>query len=240
MTFNIRHGNGLDRRVDLARTADVIRAARPDVVGVQEVDRHFGDRSGFLDQAQWLAGVLDMHVAYGANLDFDPPAAGRPRRQFGNALLSRHPVLNWENLLLPRPGGHEQRGLLRGQIEADGRVWHVYTTHLQPNDPVERLAQARAVADRIGAPDHPLVLLADLNATAGMPEMQALTGGLVDAWPTAGDWCGNTFPSPLPYRRIDYVLQSRACRALVADVVGSLPARIASDHLAVVADIAPS
>jgi endonuclease/exonuclease/phosphatase family metal-dependent hydrolase len=82
--------------------------------------------------------------------------------------------------------------------------------------------------------------LGDFNATAGMPEMRVLTGGLVDAWPTAGARCGNTFPSPFPYRRIDYVLHSRACRALVAGVVGSLPARIASDHLAVVADIAPS
>jgi endonuclease/exonuclease/phosphatase family metal-dependent hydrolase len=240
MTFNIRHGHGVDQRVDLARTAGVIRAARPDVVGLQEVDRHFGDRSGFLDQAQWLAAALSMHLAYGANLDFDPPAAGRPRRQFGNALLSRHPVLNSENLLLPRSGGHEQRGMLRGQIEAGGRHWQVYTTHLQPNDPAERLAQARAVADRIGVPDHPLVLLADANATPDTPEMRALTGGLVDAWPTGGGWCGNTFPSPFPYRRIDYVLHSRVCRALEAGVVGSLPARIASDHLALVADIAPS
>jgi endonuclease/exonuclease/phosphatase family metal-dependent hydrolase len=239
MTFNIRHGNGLDQRVDLARTAGVIRAARPDVVGLQEVDRHFGDRSGLLDQAQWLAAALSMHLAYGANLDFDPPAAGRPRRQFGNALLSRHPVLNSENILLPRAGGHEQRGLLRGQIEAGGRHWQVYTTHLQPNDPAERLAQAHAVAGRIGAPDHPLILLADLNATPGMPETRALTGGLVDPWPTAGGWCGNTFPTPFPYRRIDYVLHSGACRAQAARVVGSLPARIASDHLAVVVDIAP-
>jgi endonuclease/exonuclease/phosphatase family metal-dependent hydrolase len=239
MTFNIRHGQGLDQRVDLTRTAGVIRAARPDIIGLQEVDRHFGDRSGFLDQAQWLADALSMELAYGANLDFDPPAAGRPRRQFGNALLSRHPVLNSENLLLPRPGGREQRGLLRGQIEADGRHWQIYTTHLQPNDPVERLAQARAVADRIGVPDYPLVLLADVNAAPGTPEMRVLTGGLVDAWPTAGRGRGNTFPSAFPYRRIDYVLHSRSCRALVASVVGSLPARIASDHLPVVADIAP-
>jgi endonuclease/exonuclease/phosphatase family metal-dependent hydrolase len=239
MTFNVRHGNGLDQRVDLARTARVIRAARPDVVGLQEVDRHFGDRSGFLDQAQWLAAALSMHLAYGANLDFQPPASSRPRRQFGNALLSRHPVLNSENLLLPRTGGNEQRGLLRGEIEAGGRHWQVFTTHLQPNDPAERLAQAHAVADRIGAPRHPLVLLADLNATSGMPEVRALTGGLVDAWPAAGRRCGNTFPTPFPHRRIDYVLHSSACRALVAGVAGSLTARIASDHLAVLADIAP-
>ncbi len=240
MTFNIRHGDGLDRRVDLARAAGVIRAARPDVVGVQEVDRHYGDRSGFADQAGWLAGALDMQLAYGATLDLDPPAAGRPRRRFGNALLSRLPVLDSENILLPKSGGHEQRGLLRAGIGAAGRTWQVYTTHLQPNDAVERRTQARAVADLIGAPDHPVVLLGDLNATSGTPEIQALTGGLADAWPVAGRRGGSTFPAPVPYRRIDYVLHSRTCRAVHAIVVGSLAARIASDHLPVVADIAPS
>jgi endonuclease/exonuclease/phosphatase family metal-dependent hydrolase len=238
MTFNIRHGNGFDRRVDLARTAGVIRAARPDVVGLQEVDRHFGDRSGFADQAQWLAGALSMHLAFGATLDLDPPAAGRPRRRFGNAVLSRHLIRDSDNVLLPRSGGYEQRGLLRAGIDAGARRWQVCVTHLQPDDSAERLAQARAVADRIGAPDGPLVLLGDLNAAPGTPEIRALTRGLADAWP-ARRRCGSTFPAPLPYRRIDYVLHSPACRAPGAAVVGSLPARLASDHLPVVADLAP-
>ena len=238
MTFNIRHGDGFDRRVVLTRAAGVIRAARPDVVGLQEVDRHYGDRSGFADQAQWLADTLRMHLAYGATLDLDPPAAGRPRRRFGNAVLSRHPIVASANLLLPRPGGHEQRGLLRADVEADRRLWQVYTTHLQPNDAAARTAQARAVADRIGDPDQPLVLLGDLNATPGTPELRTLTATLADAWRAAGHRPGHTFPAPIPYRRIDYVLHSRACRARTAAVAGSLAARIASDHLPVVADLA--
>jgi endonuclease/exonuclease/phosphatase family metal-dependent hydrolase len=241
MTFNIRHGNGLDRRVDLRRAVRVIRAAEPDVVGLQEVDRHFSGRSGFLDQSTRLAGVLGMHLAYGANLDLDPPAAGRPRRQFGNAVLSRHPVLGAENILLPRSGGHEQRGLLRVEIAAGSRRWRVCTTHLQPNAPAERLTQARAIADRIGgADDHLQVLLGDLNATPAEPELRVLTAVLADAWPGAGRGRGATFPAPLPYRRIDYVLHSAGCRARAAAVVGSLSARVASDHLPVIADLAPA
>jgi endonuclease/exonuclease/phosphatase family metal-dependent hydrolase len=239
MTFNVRHGDGLDRRVDLGRAARVIRGARPDVVGVQELDRHYGDRSGYVDQARWLADALGMHLAYGANLDLDPPAAGRPRRRFGNAVLSRHPIFDSGNVLLPRFGGHEQRGLLRADIDAGGHRWQICTTHLQPNDPAERLAQARVVADRIGVPDHPVILLGDLNATPGTPEIRTLTGGFADAW-TAGRCFGHTFPAPVPYRRIDYVLHSPACRASAAAVVGSPAARVASDHLPVVADLAPA
>src|SRR5262245_27986995 len=101
MTFNIQHGQGGDGRVDLARTSQVIRDAGAEVVGLQEVDRNYGTRSGLIDQAEWLARDLGMHVVYGANTDLDPPTAGAARRQFGNAILSAFPIVDWENIHLP-------------------------------------------------------------------------------------------------------------------------------------------
>ena len=121
MTFNIHHGVGTDRRLDLSRTANVIRAAVADVVGLQEVDRHFGARSDFVDQATWLAEDLGMDVVFGANLDLDPLVAGQPRRQYGTAILSAHPILDWENTHLPRFDDHEPRN------------------RVEPNDPVESI-----------------------------------------------------------------------------------------------------
>src|SRR5689334_14612069 len=111
MTFNIQHGRGGDSRVDLARTARVIRDAGADVVGLQEVDRHYGNRSEFIDQAEWLARDLGMHVAYGPAQDHAPTWPGGDRRQYGNAILSAAPIVDWENIDLPRSGSHEQRGL---------------------------------------------------------------------------------------------------------------------------------
>jgi endonuclease/exonuclease/phosphatase family metal-dependent hydrolase len=108
MTFNIRHGRGLDGRVNLGRIARVIRDARAGVVGLQEVDRHYGDRSGFVDQAGSLAAALDMRVVYGPTLDLEPPPPGRPRRQFGNAVLSAYPIQDSDNVLLP-PHSHDQQ-----------------------------------------------------------------------------------------------------------------------------------
>src|SRR5687768_38666 len=49
MTFNIHHGVGLDGRLDLARVAAVIRASGAEVIALQEVDRHYGERSAFAD-----------------------------------------------------------------------------------------------------------------------------------------------------------------------------------------------
>jgi endonuclease/exonuclease/phosphatase family metal-dependent hydrolase len=239
MTFNIHHGGGVDGRVDLARIGQVIRDAGVDVAGLQEVDRHYGERSGFVDQAGWLARELGMHVAYGPNTDLDPPRPGGARRQFGNAILSAFPIVEWENLPLPRSGAHEQRGLLRARVEVDGGgSWQVHVTHLQHDDPAERLVQARAIRRLLGTPNHGVVLLGDLNAQPTTPEVQALTGVLVDTWAVAGDGPGHTSASPVPSQRIDYVLQSPDARTCAAAVLTSTPASIASDHLPVVAEIA--
>ncbi|NUR82746.1 MAG: metal-dependent hydrolase, partial [Nonomuraea sp.] len=112
VTFNIHHGRGPDGRLDLRRVADVLHTSGADVAALQEVDRHYAARSDFADQAAWLATALGMRLAHGANLDLDPSAPGRPRRRYGTAVLSRFPIRDSGNTLLPRFPGSEQRGLL--------------------------------------------------------------------------------------------------------------------------------
>ncbi|MGS2618437.1 endonuclease/exonuclease/phosphatase family protein [Micromonospora sp. LZ34] len=238
MTFNIHHGAGTDGILDLSRVAQVIRDSRLDVVGLQEVDRHFGERSEFVDQAAWLARALNMHVVYGANLDLDPLAPGQPRRQYGTAILSNFPILEWENTYLPRFGNHEQRGLLRARINVRGVPVQVYNTHLQHNDAAERVAQAQAIAQLIGVPDESVVLLGDLNVTPDTPEIRTLVENLVDAWEAAGVGEGHTHPAEDPTHRIDYIMQSGDVVARTIAVVASPVATAASDHLPVVADLA--
>jgi endonuclease/exonuclease/phosphatase family metal-dependent hydrolase len=237
MTFNICHGAGVDHHVDLSRTLRVIRDARVDVAGLQEVDRHYGPRSGFVDQAGWLARELGMDVAFGATIDDDPPAPGRPRRQYGNAVLAVAPILRSTNVLLPRTDGHEQRGLLCADIDIRGVRWQVCVTHLQHDDPAERLAQARAVIDTIGTPVRPTALLGDLNATPDTPEIRLLATAYTDAWAAAGGLLGSTFANPVPHRRIDYVMLAGDASAGAVAVARSLRARLASDHLPVTADL---
>lgn len=233
MSFNIHHGVGVDGRLDLQRVADLIDAEDADVVGLQEVDRHWSARSDFVDQASWLARELNMHVAYGANLDRDPLNPGEPRRQYGTAILSKRPILDWDNTYLPRYDGHEQRGLLRARIVVRGVPVQVYNTHLQHNDAAERLEQVKAITNLIGTPDESVVLVGDLNATPDAPEIDALVDGLVDAWEAAGVGDGDTYPVEDPDRRIDYVMSSDDVVARTAAVVTTQ----ASDHLPVWADL---
>lgn len=238
MSFNIHHGAGADGLVDLARIARVVRDSGADVVGLQEVDRHFGARSDFVDQAAWLAGALNMHVVYGANLDLDPLSPDQPRRQYGTAILSDAPILDWDNSYLPRFGDHEQRGLLRARINVRGVPVQVYNTHLQHNNAAERVAQAQAITQLIGTPQDSVVLLGDLNATPAAPEIRTLVETLVDAWEAAGLGDGYTYPVEDPHSRIDYIMQSDDVVVRTVAVITTPLAASASDHLPVVADVA--
>lgn len=233
MSFNIHHGVGVDDRLDLQRVADLIEAEDADVVGLQEVDRHLSERSDFVDQAGWLAKELNMHVVYGANIDRDPLNPGEPRRQYGTAILSRSPIISWDNTFLPKYEGHEQRGLLRARIVVRGVPVQVYNTHLQHNDADERLEQTQAIKELIGTPKDSVVLVGDLNATPDAPEIKTLVDDLVDAWEEAGVGDGYTYSAENPNRRIDYVMTSDDVVARSAAVVTT----DASDHLPVHADL---
>jgi endonuclease/exonuclease/phosphatase family metal-dependent hydrolase len=234
-TFNIHHGASPDEALDLERVARVVEALRVDAVGLQEVDRHWSERSGLVDQPAWLARRLRMHHAYGANLDLDPLEPGQPRRQYGTAILSRWPIAAAENTPLPKFEGHEQRGLLRARLLVRGTGVMVATTHLQHNDNAERELQAARIVELLGEDPKRTILTGDLNAVPGTPEITTLTGALDDVWPRAGDGEGLTYSSLDPHARIDYVLASRDVRPATAEVVMRDPE--ASDHLPVVAEL---
>jgi endonuclease/exonuclease/phosphatase family metal-dependent hydrolase len=235
LTFNIRHGTGLDGVHDLDRVAGVIEGAAADLVALQEVDRHLSPRSGYVDQSGWLAGRLGLDVAYGPVVDLGPAESSPDgaRRQYGLALLSRSPLDEPRNLLLTRPRGGEQRGLLGAVANVDGRAVRVFCTHLQHRSRTERLAQATEIAESLAAGVGPVVVMGDLNARPGDPEIAPLTDVLDDAWAVAGDGAGFTFDSATPHARIDYILTSPDVVARSAAVVQT----DASDHLAVFADL---
>ncbi len=231
LSFNIHHAGGLDGVVDLDRLAAEIRRTHADVVGLQEVDRHYGERSDWADQPAELASRLGMHVVYGANLDLEPPAPGQPRRQYGTAILSRHPIVSWRNTLLPMvTPTEEQRGLLEAVVDVRGMKVRAMTTHLQHDSAESRLRQAGVVAAAVAASVEPVVLTGDLNATPEKPEIATLTEVLADSHVRAGRGDGFTYPAEGPTARIDYVLTTNALPVYSA-VLGTE----SSDHFPVFA-----
>ena len=232
-TYNIHHGAGHDDVLDLEDTARVLRSTHADVIGLQEVDRHWSERSDFLDETEWLADRLDMHAVFGANLDLDPLEPEQERRQYGTAILSRFPIESWSNTHLPKFGDHEQRGLLVAAIKVRGVTVRMTDTHLQHDNNLEREAQAARIVELLGDEPERTILVGDLNAEATTPEITTLTDVLDDSWAKVGVGAGFTYSADAPTKRIDFVLASHDVRFRRAEVVSTQ----ASDHLPVVVDL---
>ncbi|MEU6643861.1 endonuclease/exonuclease/phosphatase family protein [Saccharomonospora sp. NPDC046836] len=237
LSFNIHHAQGSDDVLDLQRIARVIRDSGADVVGLQEVDRHYSARSDWADQAGELAALLGYHVVFGANIDRDPPAADRPRIQYGTAILSRFPITDWANTHLFRSPNQEQRGLLHAELDVRGVPVHVYNTHLAASSQTDRAEQTRQIVELIGDTT-PAVLVGDLNALPGAPEIETLDAAFTDAWTAAGIGGSATYPAETPDRRIDYVYTGDRVRPVWTRVLHIEPA--ASDHLPVASRVVVS
>jgi endonuclease/exonuclease/phosphatase family metal-dependent hydrolase len=255
-SYNIHAGAGEDNVFDLERTAAQIAGLHADVVGLQEVDVHWGARSQWRDTLQELGSRLHMRVAFAPVYDLDPPAAGRPRRQYGVALLSRHPIVARENHEITRLSTQvagsspaQAPGFLEAVVQIGGARTHVYVTHLDyRGDPSVRRLQ---VADtrRILAQDPPgaaQLLLGDLNAEPAAPELAPLWQSVRDVWAHAPARFGTglTYPAAAATKRIDYVTTSPDIAAVAVPVAltvpagdGQMPAGMASDHRPVVATV---
>ncbi len=242
VSFNVHHGVGRDGRHDLPRLATLLASIDADILCLQEVDRHYGERSEDVDQALLLSRALDMQLAWGPAID--EPRPGGARRQYGNALLSRLPILISD--VHPLPGGGEPRCALRTMVELDGGALWVTSTHLSTGDPARRAAQAAAVAALHTEPMETGVVVGDFNTGPDAPELGVLREQFTDAWNLArarddrAGWRfwqadeGHTFPSRGPRIRYDQVWVSAGVGVAAAHVVDD---EGASDHLPLVVDL---
>jgi endonuclease/exonuclease/phosphatase family metal-dependent hydrolase len=221
LSYNINHGEGVDARIDLNRITAVIRAAQPDLIALQEVDRGMA-RTGRLDQAKLLAGRLDMDHAFGENFAF---LGG----SFGNAVLSRYPITEQHNHPLPDPAGGEPRGALSATISMadDGPTFRVLSTQFDHRqDDRNRLAAADWLATLPDNPDAlPTILAGDLNASPTSPTVQALGS----RWTPASPQPLPTVPANAPRAAFDHVFVAPADRWSIVEV-RVLDAPEASDH----------
>ncbi|MGA5124899.1 endonuclease/exonuclease/phosphatase family protein [Streptomyces pseudogriseolus] len=236
-TYNIHAGAGEDQVFDLDRTADALRELHADVIGLQEVDVHWGERSAFVDEARALAGKLRMRVFFAPIYDLDPAAEGAERRRYGVAVLSRHPVLHAENHEItrlstqtPDPVPAPAPGFAEIVIRVKGLRTHVYSTHLDYRaDPSIRAAQVADMLDVLADDRGPSILAGDFNAEPSAPELAPLWHTLRDAAPDAGP----TYPAVAPQKRIDLITVSHGITVTGART----HATAASDHRPVVADL---
>jgi len=226
VSYNIRHGRGMDDVVDLQRTAGVLERLQPDVVALQEVDNG-AERSGSVAQAEELGRRLDMHWAFGKFMDFQGGA-------YGMATLSRHPILRQEDLSLP--DGNEPRIALLTEIQLSGgeRVLVVNIHFDWVRDDGFRFAQASHLAEYLDGVEIPWILVGDLNDEPGSRTWELFHSRGMEAKKPETDRF--TFSSTDPRREIDFVFGAPAARWEVVRVE-VIHEPLASDHRPVLAEL---
>jgi endonuclease/exonuclease/phosphatase family metal-dependent hydrolase len=223
MAYNIHSGFNAIGLQDLEGIAQVIEQSGADVVALQEVSR-VRLMDGGADMPEWLSIRLGMPYVF----------QGTEEPHWGNAILSRYPILEtgWGDL--PRAGKLIGRGYLWVRVDTGGPVpLLVIDTHLHHLGPdsdarVEQVPPLLAFWN-----DQPAaIILGDLNAEPGSPEMDMLAAaGLVDAWSLAGQGDGYTYSSLQPVKRIDWIWHSPDLTPVDIEVIQTT----ASDHMPVLA-----
>lgn len=246
MSFNIAHGLGMDGVTDLERTAGVIEDSCATVIGLQEVDRFFGERSSFMDQVKWLGERLGMYTAYGANLDFVSDQADKPNQQYGNAILSKYPILYSKNHHMTAVkqwyGNDEQRGVLEAVIEIDGKAVSVYNAHLSLKDEELKLSVDEILV-LTEKSEFPCIVMGDFNAPPFYAPIRKMNRYFTDAFLKMKNGDAYTYPAPYSYTktdvelkpitRIDYIFFSPGLEVLQTAAISTN----VSDHLPIVADL---
>lgn len=175
VTFNLHH----DREDWPARRKVILRelqALRPDAIALQEVIQ----KPHVRNQAAWLARKLGYDYQF---VSTDPP--GRFKR-YGNALLTRRPVLARNDHLLAPLGDYRTVAHLR--IDVDGQPVNVYATHLNERaDESGSRIRGEQVADLLKfiadtAGDAPVVIAGDFNALVDAGDLSALRNHYGDSF----------------------------------------------------------
>ena len=215
--FSHYHGSGIDYDV----FADTISSLGADLIGLNEV-RGAGSSEGYDPQASIMGEKLGLYSYFAKAQDMkegtDP---------YGNALLSRYPLLSAETVIIPYPADAdspypEDRSILRVTVAPDGRPLTVIATHLGVTAR-EQEAGIGLLLPMLGK--ERTILMGDFNLTPDSPLLKPVSERIKDS--------AVFFPEPLlswpsddPRMKIDYLFTSPDLKVLKADI----PDVETSDH----------
>ena len=221
ISYNIHKCVGLDGKQKPERVAQVIRKLQSPLVGLQEVDSLVTNGS----QTDYLARETGLTPIAG-------PAIRKGKGYYGNVLLTKFPILETRCLDISVDGS-EPRSLIDAILNVYGISVRVVVTHLGLI-PWERRRQVKRLLKILSdGNDEKLVVLGDINEWLPIsPRLRALHRrfGKTPGPPT--------FPSFLPIIALDRIWVKPRNALLSMRVHKSKLARLASDHLPVLADIA--
>lgn len=239
LSYNIHKGfTARNRSFILKEIRDAIREVQADIVFLQEVlGEHQGHQRRIKDwplqtQFEYMADEIWHHYAYGQNAVYD-------EGHHGNAILSKYPILRWENEDVSTTA-IERRGLLHAVIKPfeDKPEMHLVCIHfgLFEND---RQIQAQRLCNRVRSfvsQNEALIVAGDFNdwALRLSPVFQR-DAGLEEAYHVRHKRHARTFPARMPILRLDRVY-FRGLEVKLAKVLHDKPWTTLSDHSPLLAE----
>jgi endonuclease/exonuclease/phosphatase family metal-dependent hydrolase len=221
-TYNIHKFVGHDGKRDEARILAIIKSLNADILALQEFVLQ--DHSGNVAMVEAFAAKAGYHFIA------QPMLRAKGMVQF-NLLLTRKAVAAQNLMILPHDG-KEPRGAIDAFLYFEGKKIQIAATHLGLT-PAARMRQLKMILDLGSHQDEmPFALLGDLNI---MLPWEAARIHLEKTF--MGQKQVASFPARLPLLAFDsiYVRQAEMIQLVRAFAKG--PARSASDHLPIVADI---
>ncbi len=238
LTYNIHKGfSPTNRRFVLHEIKESLRHINSDVVFLQEIQGEHLIRQHKVDswpndtQFEFLADQVWQHHAYGKNAIYKSG-------HHGNAILSKHPFIEWENINVS-PIRSASRSLLHGTIEiADSRQkLHVICVHLGLLNS-EREKQLSILSKRISSHvphNEPLILAGDFNDWLGKAEKHLCHElGLQEIFKKNTGHYARSFPAWLPALNMDRIY-FRGLTPIKCQRLHGSPWKKLSDHTPLIA-----
>lgn len=240
LTVNTHKGfTFFNRKFILHELRDAVRQEAPDIVFLQEVLGEHQLHAARVSQwpttshYEFMADSIWADFAYGRNAVY-------PHGHHGNALLSKFPILRYDNLDVS-VGTQEKRGMLYCVLQPPGghAPIHAISVHLglRESHRREQLDLMCGLIDQQIPKDEPLVIAGDFNdwrlqAHRQLSRIDGLREVFVDAWGAPA----RTFPARLPILRLDriYVRNAQAVRPRV---LPAKPWNRLSDHAPLAAEL---
>ena len=233
MTYNVQHClNFMTQKINFDAVADEIRKSGADIVGLNEI--RGADLRGYNPEFEAQASIL------GAKLGYYPIFAPAflfegGHCPYGNAFLSRFPILKTEVVPVPDPavrkydGYYETRCLLKAVLDINGKALTVCVIHFGLN-PDEHENAVNTVTAQIKSTS--CVLMGDFNVTPEDPLLAPIRETMTDTADITSDAL-LTYPSDAPDRKIDYIFVGKDMKVTSVCV----PDTKVSDHRPLVTEV---
>jgi endonuclease/exonuclease/phosphatase family metal-dependent hydrolase len=228
--WNIHHGVGTDGKYNIDRLASWIAEFKPDVVSLNEVEKHVGSY-GNEDQPARFAAMLSARTGTTWYHHFAQRYGKWTSNGQGNVILSRVPIQSTGSLALSC-----SRSVALVQITVNGRPVSVASTHLDDGSSSCRTTQvAELLAWAANYPEG-RILAGDYNAQSSSTQIATMKQTYVDAWAaakslgTTTNYSGNC-DGCTRNSRIDYVFTSQGAGSLVLKSAHVFDTRDAAGHM---------